>query len=675
MGIGARSVTSRARALLRGHPAETVLTALAGIYFGFALSPSSYAYPLKIFFGVRDTRTWFGEARVERWDEWAVQTPYIQAVVRTGYGTRNTTSFYGETFHNLLSLPARDWGLAFRPLQWGYLVLPPAWGFSLYWTLAAWLFLVGWIVLLRRFGLRYWVAVACALAMFLNPYTQAWWTALGPLLAFLPAFCYAFVVRMPLRWLVPLLAWWTASWTVSAAYLPGLIIGGFLAASLVLAFALRRDTLARTGLLAAGAVLGLGVGVVYLAPVLGALGDTVYPGHRVAPGGHVPFAQWLSQLVPFGVTHGWTTTLPAIMPEAVAMGSWLPVAALCLIDYRALRRHRAGAGTEPVGTLRPLLVTGAAFVLLTCWQLVPRLHVLGALLLWNRGPESRTLLASGVLLIVAAGWSLSRLPLRVTAPRIGAVLAAMLAASLLATIAVPAGTALWTRVRDDLSTALESVALLALAAGLVLAVRAATPGRGRRAGADRSARVTGTGAVTETGAAGAASVTGTGSAGTGSAGTGAARTGAARTGAGAAGVAGLVAMATVLPAAYLWLGYNPVQDSRVIFAPVRTPVTRALDKAAAGRSDHAVAGDFPGATLNGLGYRSVVHVLVLPQPATFARLFPDLDPAERNRLFNRYAEIYLTDKATPQLSGDGVVLLPRAAVRRFATFMPPPTPN
>lgn len=667
---------------------ETALTGFFGAYFGFALSPSSYGYALRDYFGVTDTRTWFGTGHPERWDEWAVQTPYIQALVRSGFSDRNDTSFYRESFQNLISLPLRDWGLVLRPLHLGYLFLSPPWAFSLYWTLVAWLALVGWIVLLRRFGFRYEVAVACSVAIFFAPFTQAWGTSIGPILALSPWVVFALTSRVRLPILMPLVAWLVASWIVSSAYLPGLVLAGSVVVALLLAFVVRRTDLARLSLLGLAALAGVAVAVGYLAPVLRALSSTIYPGHRVSAGGHLPVPQWFSQFVPFGMTHGWSSNLPGIMPEKLTMGSWLPLVALGLIDYRALR----GVLTRGrIGTLRPVAVLAVAFGMLTGWQLTRVLHPIGAVLMWNRAPEARSLMASGILLIVGAGWVLSRLPLRVTPTRTVTLVAVMLAMSLAAALATGHRVPLWMRLRDDAATT-TAFALLVL---MVAVVRTVMPLLRRstrqpvtpawRTAGESMAEQPASPVVLARVAAADGSAGGPGRTGRHHRATGGGRIrrtrapdGTVRNGAGdgpgrpAAGWAGAVALAAVLPAAYLWLGYNPVQDSRAIFAPVRTPVTRALDQAAAARPDRAVAGDFPGATLNGLGYRSVVHVLVLPQPDTFARLFPNLDAAERDRLFNRYVEIYLTNAGTPELRGEAVVLLPRRDVARFATFVQPP---
>jgi hypothetical protein len=178
-----------------------------------------------------------------------VQTPYVQAIVRTGFADYNTTSFYGESFRNLMSLPVMDWGFIFRPLHWGYAVLPPA-----------------------------------SLAIFLAPFTQSWWTGLAPLCALFPWVLVVLHWRGSLLLRAPLIAWLVASWIVSAAYLPGLVLLSFVGVLVVAALMLRRETVQPLAVLGLASLLGVGVALLYLAPVLRILSATVYPGQRVVPG-------------------------------------------------------------------------------------------------------------------------------------------------------------------------------------------------------------------------------------------------------------------------------------------------------------------------------------------------------------------------------------------------------
>lgn len=612
---------ARAWTLVRRGPFEVGVALVALVYWALALSPSSYGLALG-FFGVQDTHTWLGTPKLERWDEWAIQTPLVQAIVHAGHGSVNTTSYYEESFRNLVALPLYDWALVFRPFQWAYLVLPPAWGFSFYWAASFGLTIVGWTLLLRRLGVRYWLAVAASLAIFFAPFTQAWWSGLAPMNALFPWIVLLLASRIRLVVAAPLMTWLVASWVVSSAYLPGLILYGFVGLVLVVGFVIDRGTWKRLAVLAAAGAVGGGIALVYLAPVLRTLSQTVYPGQRVVAGGSLPIAQWFSQFAPFGVTRGWSGLVSTNLPEAVALGSWLPLLALCLIDWRRLRRDDLRRAARPLGAC------ALGFLALSAWQVSGAGHLFGVVFGWNRAAEQRSLLASGLLLVVLSVTAMSKLPVRVTWVRVVAFGVAAAAVSLLAAaLADTATRGLLGRAHDDLWI-LPVVVVVAVVL-FVLAVRGRTadgpradgPAEGRARQPRRDGRR-----------------------------------------------AGLVALAVGVPAIAIWALYNPVQDSRIIFDKPHTDVTAMLDAAAAQRPDGAVAANFPGATLNGQGYRSIIHALPLPQLDDFRAMFPDLPEDQLNEIFNRYLELTLVDADQPELLGQGIAGIPRQRAAELATI-------
>ena len=113
--------------------------------------------------------------------------------------------------------------------------------------------------------------------------------------------------------------------------------------------------------------------------------------------------------------------------------------------------------------------------------------------------------------------------------------------------------------------------------------------------------------------------------------------------------------------------FNPVQKAWPIFNRESTELTRRLDYRQSVSPQHVVVSDQFGATLNGWGYRSITHVLVAPQLETWRRLFPDLDPATFNNIFNRYAVVQLIDDPVPKLLPNGAIGVPRS---RFVEFDP-----
>jgi hypothetical protein len=135
---------------LRSAPFEVCVIVLFVAYVAFHLSPSSYALALDQL--GEDTSPIVGTPRSIRTDEWAVMTPLFEAAVANNFQEINQTSFYDESLRNFIGLPLLNWGIVFKPLVWGFLILPPALAYSIYWAANAALMLVGWSLLLRTFG-------------------------------------------------------------------------------------------------------------------------------------------------------------------------------------------------------------------------------------------------------------------------------------------------------------------------------------------------------------------------------------------------------------------------------------------------------------------------------------------------------------------------------------------
>ena len=100
------------------------------IYVFHAWSPSSYGFFLQ-YIQAENTGIVWGAPRPIRSDEWAVVTPLTQALVNNDFEQFNTTSLYNENLRINYGLPIYDWGMIFKPTMWGYLLLSPAYAYSL----------------------------------------------------------------------------------------------------------------------------------------------------------------------------------------------------------------------------------------------------------------------------------------------------------------------------------------------------------------------------------------------------------------------------------------------------------------------------------------------------------------------------------------------------------------
>ncbi len=99
--------------------------------------------------------------------------------------------------------------------------------------------------------------------------------------------------------------------------------------------------------------------------------------------------------------------------------------------------------------------------------------------------------------------------------------------------------------------------------------------------------------------------------------------------------------------ALVFIPFNPVQRAGPIFARHDTPILRALQaKQEAHPRKWLVANAGAGATLVGLGFRSIRHVTITPQVAFFRQVFPDMPPDRLNLYFNRFTHIILNPALT-----------------------------
>jgi hypothetical protein len=110
---------------------------------------------------------------------------------------------------------------------------------------------------------------------------------------------------------------------------------------------------------------------------------------------------------------------------------------------------------------------------------------------------------------------------------------------------------------------------------------------------------------------------------------------------------------------YAFGGFNPLQPAGPIFDVPETDVVHGLrEKADASPGGILTGTQSLGATLNGLGLRSVSHVLMVPQLAFFRAYFPAMDAQNFNVIFNRYAHIQVAPIARPRLVEADLIEVP-----------------
>jgi hypothetical protein len=254
---------------------------------------------------------------------------------------------------------------------------------------------------------------------------------------------------------------------------------------------------------------------------------------------------------------------------------------------------------ENAAVRRTVLILIGAFVAVTLWELAPVPAWIGRILAWDRGDAQRWLFMSGFLLILAALSIWSNKLISATRLRIGLfVLVGPVAAAVLKF-------ALMIHKGDSFEGALYHCRPDILLCGVTIAMGAAAW------------------SLPE-------------------------------------GARGLLLLFTVaMINVYAFGRFNPLQPAGPIFDVPETDVLHNVRAKAAGSLGGVlIEGRWEGATLNGLGFRSVAHVLMRPQLALFRSYFPAMDAERFNQIFNRYAHIQLREIGRPESPQADVIQVP-----------------
>ena len=586
--------SSNARA--RVDPFSTVVVTLGIVYVAMCWTPSSYGVVLRMFQSPNAGLV-LGQPRVIRADEYWVWTPSIQASVRNSFQRLNETSVYREDLRNFNALPLWDWALPFKPQFWLFFLAPPSYAFSYSHAIFFVLFLIGYDLLFRELGFSRRWSVASALLLFFTSHTQLWWTTLGPLLALFPWVLLSIGAALA-PWLKSLaVCYATTVWLLSHLYPPVVISLGFVGA--VLVFAFWRDRLTSVHLLATlvGLVTSLALVLFYYRDVIPVMEATVYPGTRRHGGGAIPVALWASQFFPRFLYRSLAELKSLIelnVCEASTVGSYLPILFAAFVDYRRIA-PLAGHGHA------------ARTVAVARWRLA----------------------VIGIGLLLMSAWFFLPLP-----PEVGRVL-------------------LWDRVPP--SRMMFAYGLLLLCFVLAFASNAEFRLTWPRFWV--AAMVVAAGAwvsKSEMSTAGFAAAVEDAFVLIPVALVVACR----RILAGRAGVA-LIGCAALANAFAFGL-FNPIQSAKPIMTPPpETPIVAELRRKADRHPDGwLVVPGFPGAILNGIGFKSVSHVLMTPQMDFFRPFFPEMPQSEFEYLFNRYAHLQLHGIDKPSLPRPDVIWAP-----------------
>lgn len=561
-----------------------VCLVLGVIYVCNAWSPSSYSIALNGI-GV-DVQPDFGKPRAIRSDEWVVQTPLTQALVNNGFERFNTSSIYKEDLRINYGLPIFDWGLIFKPTQWGYLVLPPAYGFSFYYFSLFAFFLIGFQKIIRIMGADEPSAFLLSLAFYFTGSVQFWWTVNAATFAFFPWVLYSlYKIKFSPVYAVALF-WFLVCWQVGNLYPP------FTYALLLVAVVwiwnvidLRTLKLRDIALAGVAGIAAVVVVYLYFHDYIGLMKDTVYPGVRSENGGSVlswPMLETLLFPSLWFDRHydllAWTEN-----NNICQFSTWatiLPVLVLFFTDYK---KARFSLSLKP---LDRFLIPALCVAVMAAWTLLPIPASVGKYLLLDKVPAVRLMLGLGLVFNILAVIALVRNPLKLTPLRVAIFAVAYIA--------------LFIALKGGVKNARVEIITLAIGALACL-------------GAMRLQQK--------------------------------------------ATLA--LSAVTAIYALGVFFAFNPLQDAKPIFHKhYQTPATAAYEQQA--KEYGVVVAAMSGSIINGLGYPAGNHVLTTPQLAFWYKKFPDIDKAEMNAIFNRYAHIHLIPGSDIiELNGADVIAVPQ----------------
>ncbi|WP_442254322.1 DUF7657 domain-containing protein [Stenotrophomonas pavanii] len=383
---------------------SVIAVALACVlYVGLAITPSSYGVAFGLL-GLEPEGLLLGIPRGIRSDEWMVYTPYVQIAVANGLDTVNSHSPYHETLRSFQALPILDWGMLFKPYHWGFLFLPPANAYSLYFLSMSMAFLVGWSLFLRQLRAPAYASVLIATALYFSPFVQVWWTSNAGAFALAPwvTVAWLYFERRSLR--IAASAYALAVWMLSCAYPPFLYSATFAMALLVLTF--RRDKLSWSRLFDASVAgtLALAVFIGYFHALIDVMQNTIYPGRRESMGGGVEWAKLLAHFAPSITTHRYEpldTFTNSNACEIAVLSTLFPLYAATLIKYDVFKLWV----TKNQSSIM-ILISGLVF--LGCWIFLPVSPAIGKITGLFMVPPSRALLGFGLLLNIASAVVLVR---------------------------------------------------------------------------------------------------------------------------------------------------------------------------------------------------------------------------------------------------------------------------
>ncbi len=341
----------------------------------------------------------WGTSRFIRSDEWGVETPQVRAQQLAGFPLVNLNEGIGELQRNTYDIPVFDWGLAFRPLTWPYL-LPFSWSHGARWFLRDLMLLLGAFALLSAFVEDKQTAAMAAVALFFSS-AFVWWRS-TVMVEFMGMLCLtggvaarAFRERSA-PWFV--LTAWCSACSFCVFYPPVWAPMLWVVCGVVMDAAWRRKRLGTGAVLVALIAGGAMVGVFYHLPYLSLVADTVYPGRRIVGSGEMSLGRWIEMVWPSLTASAPVRCGPERylgIPESnVCEASSVEVVPLFVLPALALVSARVRRAFADLVRSSPASLV--AFGILSAWLFLPLPQWFPPLTLLRWSPAARAWMAFGI---------------------------------------------------------------------------------------------------------------------------------------------------------------------------------------------------------------------------------------------------------------------------------------
>lgn len=541
------------------------------IYVFHAWSPSSYGFFLQ-YIQAENTGIVWGAPRPIRSDEWAVVTPLTQALVNNDFEQFNTTSLYNENLRINYGLPIYDWGMIFKPTMWGYLLLSPAYAYSLQWFMTFGLFVIGYFKLFKQVGIKPIVALSLTIIIYFSGFTQFWWNEKGPIFIFFPWITILLISKrnIPLGLRLVVFYWLVTSWFITNLYPPLIISLAFVGGLLFLCFGQYWFKWYRMLGLSIAAVLAIITALFYLQDYLLQTMQTVYPGSRNISGGSVPVREFIAQFQPFSMYDLRFTPIAQNICEIGVVSLPFILMMLFHIDYKSC---------DDVKLDRNIIIIGIGLILMISWMLFPIPASLGKVFFWNNVQPERMEYAEGITLGILTCLLANKFKFVISIKRF--IFYTITIFLLWFVLTKPFFGFEMTGMLD-----LLLIPIILLAYFLIKKFNL--------------------------------------------------------------NIFNVFVITSAFLLAGVNISFNPIQSAKAIFTK-DFAIKERLDKFVNENGIIAYTG-FVGATLNGLGYKSVTHVTPIPQLEFWKNKYPNFPKEKFNNIFNRYSHIILNADITEPIS-------------------------